>query len=476
MTLTNCTLSGNVAHAGVKFGGLGGGSGGGIGNSGTAALLGCTLSANIAAGGSDFSQTGGGPGSGGGISNSGTLTLSNCTLYGNVAGAGMNDGGSGGGISNGGKLTLTSCTLGANVAEIASGSGGLPATGGGISNLGTGTGALNNTLVAGNVAGGAPSDITNSGSLVGDYDLTGDGSGSGLGSHSQVNKNPLLAPLGDYGGPTQTVELLPGSPAIDMGSNGLALDANGQPLTTDQRGLPRIFNGTVDIGAFESQITSTPPPTPPTPSTPPTPPGLNANQRFVFHLYMDLLGRQPSTAEVNFFGTSLDQGLLTREQLAQSFLSSPEFFTHQVDQLYVRLLGRHADPAALASGAGFLAAGGHIDQLEAVLLGSDEYFHLHGGTNAGFLAGLEADVLGGAGDLSPFQAELAAGTPRLVVAQRVLALPQAAAAAAQLLYQQTLKRSASPSELFFPTVLLLQGNDTAVLLALLSSDEYAQRP
>jgi hypothetical protein len=64
--------------------------------------------------------------------------------------------------------------------------------------------------------------------------------------------NPLLAPLGNYGGPTPTMALLPGSPAINAGSNALAVDPSGNPLLTDQRGLPRIVNGTVDIGAFES--------------------------------------------------------------------------------------------------------------------------------------------------------------------------------------------------------------------------------
>ena len=47
--------------------------------------------------------------------------------------------------------------------------------------------------------------------------------------------------------------LLPGSPAIDAGSNALAVDANGVPLATDQRGVARVVNGTVDIGAFESR-------------------------------------------------------------------------------------------------------------------------------------------------------------------------------------------------------------------------------
>ena len=45
---------------------------------------------------------------------------------------------------------------------------------------------------------------------------------------------------------------MPGSPAIDAGSNALDVDPSGNPLTTDQRGLPRVVNGNVDIGAFES--------------------------------------------------------------------------------------------------------------------------------------------------------------------------------------------------------------------------------
>ena len=56
-----------------------------------------------------------------------------------------------------------------------------------------------------------------------------------------------MGPLADNGGPTQTMALLPGSPAIDAGSN--ALIPSG--VTTDQRGYARINNGTVDIGAYE---------------------------------------------------------------------------------------------------------------------------------------------------------------------------------------------------------------------------------
>src|SRR6516162_4592002 len=61
--------------------------------------------------------------------------------------------------------------------------------------------------------------------------------------------DPMLGPLGNYGGPTPTLALLAGSPALDTGSNAL-IPAG---VTTDQRGFPRISNGTVDVGAFESQ-------------------------------------------------------------------------------------------------------------------------------------------------------------------------------------------------------------------------------
>jgi hypothetical protein len=58
--------------------------------------------------------------------------------------------------------------------------------------------------------------------------------------------NPLLGPLANYGGPTLTMALLPGSPCIDAGS----VIAG---VTTDQRGYLRSYSSAPDIGAYELQ-------------------------------------------------------------------------------------------------------------------------------------------------------------------------------------------------------------------------------
>ena len=76
-----------------------------------------------------------------------------------------------------------------------------------------------------------------------------------------LSADPKLGPLQDNGGPTQTMALLAGSPAIDKGDNTLVpIDpSTGLPFTTDQRGFARIVNGAVDIGAYEDQVDVTTP-------------------------------------------------------------------------------------------------------------------------------------------------------------------------------------------------------------------------
>jgi hypothetical protein len=220
LTVTNCTLSGNSAPNG-SFG-----FGGGICNQGTLTATNCTISGNSAV-------------DGGGIANIfGTVTLTNCTLSGNSASAAAGGFG-GGGILNAGVMTVTNCTISGNSGSI----------GGGIFEYPGDTTTIANTIVAGNTAPtGADIDgtVTSKG-----YNLIGNSSGgSGFTVDDLLNLDPLLGPLKYNGGPTETMALLPGSPAIATGN----VKRIPSGITTDQRGSPRVVNGTVDIGAFESGL------------------------------------------------------------------------------------------------------------------------------------------------------------------------------------------------------------------------------
>jgi predicted outer membrane repeat protein len=275
LQVNHCTFSGNSATTG--------GSGAGLANSGTATITGSTFTGGSATsnGGGIFNSAEGGltvtassftsntaSSDGGGIDNDGTLTVSAClfanntsasegggidssgtivgvtnsTFYGNVAGS------RGGGISSTGPVQVTNSTLTGN--RAVSGSSG--AFGGGLFD---GMPAkLFNTLIAGNYQG--PSPATTASDIFGNVDSTSAfnliGSGGGLVNGSGGNQlgvaNLGLGTLADNGGPTQTIALLPGSPAIDTGSNTYVAAG-----ATDQRGLSRIAHGTVDIGSFEVQ-------------------------------------------------------------------------------------------------------------------------------------------------------------------------------------------------------------------------------
>ncbi len=218
LTVTDTTVSGNGASDGP---------GGGIYTSqGTLRLTNSTVSSNTA-------YTGGG-----GVFNaSGALTLTNSTLSGNRVDAFSG----GGGLENdSGTVTLIKCTVNDNQAFL----------GGGLWN-GSGTLTLRNTIVAHNPSGGDCSGaITSAG-----HNLDSDGTCNLSATGDITGTDPLLDPLQNNGGRTETHALLPGSPAIDAADNAAC-------PATDQRGQPRPQDGdgdstaTCDIGAYEVEMQS----------------------------------------------------------------------------------------------------------------------------------------------------------------------------------------------------------------------------
>jgi hypothetical protein len=190
--------------------------------------------------------------------------MANCTVANNQAASGLNlslAGGrtisAGGGVYSLGELSLTNCTVSGNsITSVAQGTAVALSQGGGvcINPASAHGGQLVNTIVAGNSSDQLGPDVFGSFASLGNnlIGATNDSSGwisTDLTGTKDNPLNPLLGSLQNNGGPTQTMALLPGSPAIDAG------DINYAPGPYDQRGdgFPRIVNGTIDIGAFEVQ-------------------------------------------------------------------------------------------------------------------------------------------------------------------------------------------------------------------------------
>jgi hypothetical protein len=216
MTISNSTFATNSAT----------GEGGGLMNfpPGTMTISNSTFATNSA-------------GHGGGLENDGTMTISNSTFATNSASL------TGGGLFNGNTVSITNSTFATNSAG---------ATAGGIYNDG-GTSAttvnIGGSILANNARGNCaenfPGTITSAG-----YNLESGTDCGFTGTGDLQNTDPKLGPLASNGGPTQTMALLKGSPAIDY----IPLSSSICP-TTDQRGHKRPDNpreSACDIGAYEA--------------------------------------------------------------------------------------------------------------------------------------------------------------------------------------------------------------------------------
>jgi hypothetical protein len=243
LTVRNSTISGNVSVSPVSPSGYGGGGAGIFVDYGNLLIENSTISGNTEVGAR---------GTGGGVwlfnhyfrGTGPTWIIRNSTIAGNSAG------GRGGGIAISADgtgfplITIQNCTIANNTAgSTQTGFGG-----GGIVRIGTaGTLSITSTIIANNANNVAPDLLgtaTVNVSLI--RNLTG-ATISG-GGNLPAGTDPMLGPLANNGGPTQTMATLAGSPVIDKGSNPAG-------LITDQRGpgFARVGGGAADIGAYEVQ-------------------------------------------------------------------------------------------------------------------------------------------------------------------------------------------------------------------------------
>jgi hypothetical protein len=233
LTVIDSTFNANAASAQGSQG-----SGGAITNRNNVSPLtisGSTFADNIAGGN-------GGVGNGGAIyawSVSPRLaTITNSTLVGNSAGGG-------GAVGRGGAIevdgAVSAVLVGVTIDENEVGTGG---TGAGIAGAGAVTAKA--TIVSGN-SGATNCDVAAASSS---YSLEGPSSADASCGFGLSSADPLLEPLANNGGLTETQALAPASPAVD------AVPAAQCPAKVDQRGEPRPGKGEklCDIGAFELQL------------------------------------------------------------------------------------------------------------------------------------------------------------------------------------------------------------------------------
>jgi hypothetical protein len=207
------------------------GGGGLLNEGGTVTITNSTFSNNSASNG------------GGLFNNSGKVSITNSTFSNNSASNG------GGLFNNIGTVSITNSTFANNSAPSGYG-GGL------FNNIGS-TVNLAQSIVANNTAtNGANCNNYNGTINDGGYNLSNDTSCgfTNGGNNDIVTSNPLLAAgLANNGGPTQTIALQSGSPAIDQIPVGQSPSLC--TLTSDQRGFPRpgLGESKCSIGAYEFQ-------------------------------------------------------------------------------------------------------------------------------------------------------------------------------------------------------------------------------
>jgi uncharacterized repeat protein (TIGR01451 family) len=234
LTFSDGDVSGNSVVAGA----------GGIFCQGNVTVRNSSLTANaasspVSAGGAIFVQ--------------GDLIVDNSTIDGNRAGSGGAIDMAAGAVNG----TITNSTITSNSAffGLAQG-GGIFVTSGATLKLGNSIVALNS--FEGTVTGGTGTNINGAVDSLG-YNIIGTDDGITLTGNSTGNFvgtlaspfDPMLGPLGNYGGIGFTRPPLAGSPVIDSGDPNFV-----SPPDFDQRGIgfPRVLGGRIDIGALEARL------------------------------------------------------------------------------------------------------------------------------------------------------------------------------------------------------------------------------
>jgi hypothetical protein len=200
----------------------------------------------------------------------------------------------------------------------------------------------------------------------------------------------------------------------------------------------------------------------------------------VNNLYLTLLKRQADPQGLAYYTDRLNNGA-DHEQIVREIMGGDEYHTDVVQELYHLYLRRDADPTGLSIYVAFLDDGGTERQLRDILISSPEYYNGAGkGTDRGFLDALSQDVLGRPIDsatLAKYPRALGSQSDREIIAGQFLTSTEATNRRVSQLYQLLLQRAADPNGLADYGHQLSQGSaEENVIAALASSDEFFAEP
>jgi hypothetical protein len=304
-----------------------------------------------------------------------------------------------------------------------------------------------------------------SGSGSGDVDLNGfaitPSQAAGAGVAYAVATSHYFFVGRPGGGPAYITQLF----TVDLGTGAATLVGN---VGTDQP----VRSG--DISPYIGLAVVPPPFSPGGGGGGTLPANLSPNQRFVSEAFRSLLGRDPEASSLSAFSALLDQGF-DRLQFVQAMEHSPEYYYHTVNDLYLSILGRAADPAGLQGGALFLAAGGSQDELKALLYGSPEYYQVSGGSDAGFLALCFGGMTGQSLDdnsRTVLSGLLGAGVSRTALALALLRTPASGLEQARRFFAEFLGRLPGAAEAGLHGGVILGSGPDLDLAFILASDEF----
>jgi hypothetical protein len=225
------------------------------------------------------------------------------------------------------------------------------------------------------------------------------------------------------------------------------------------------------------------------------------NQVFLATVYQGELQRPIESVGLTFWSNQLNQNV-SRAQVVGAILNSNEYFSREISIDFNSLLGRDPDPSGLLYFTQALQSGATPQDVQARIMGSDEFFARVSPDTTGFLQGFGAALQAGSVARIVFTADrflnavygevlnrpvdaigLTVWSPlagdavgRTEIVREVEASPEATQRVVATIYQDTLGRAPDAGGLTYWAGRLQQGmSESAVLAGVLGSNEFFSR-